>query len=51
MVFQDPGLFPWLTAAQNVEFGLKMAGMPRSERLDRVNAALNLVHLTGNDVN
>jgi len=49
MVFQDPGLFPWLTAAQNVEFGLKMAGMPKSERLDRVNAALNLVHLTGND--
>ena len=47
MVFQDHGLFPWLTAAQNVEFGLKMAGMPKSERGDRVNAALNLVHLSG----
>ena len=47
MVFQDHGLFPWLTAAQNVEFGLKMAGMSRSERSDRVHAALQLVHLTG----
>jgi NitT/TauT family transport system ATP-binding protein len=48
MVFQDHGLFPWLTAAQNVDFGLRMAGMPKSERRHRVEAALNLVHLTGN---
>src|SRR5580704_8526978 len=34
MVFQDHGLFPWLTAAQNVGFGLKMAGIARSERED-----------------
>src|SRR5438552_1638099 len=27
MVFQDHGLFPWLTAAQNIAFGLKMAGI------------------------
>ena len=40
MVFQEHGLFPWLTAAQNIEFGLKMAGVPRSERDDRVAAAL-----------
>lgn len=46
MVFQDHGLFPWLTAAQNVEFGLKMAGIPASERNDRVQAALAAVHLT-----
>ena len=45
MVFQDHGLFPWLTAAGNIEFGLKMLGIPRSEREDRVNAALHLVHL------
>jgi NitT/TauT family transport system ATP-binding protein len=45
MVFQEPGLFPWLTAAQNVEFGLKMAGMSRGDRADRVEAALKLVHL------
>ncbi|MCS7032919.1 MAG: ABC transporter ATP-binding protein, partial [Phycisphaerae bacterium] len=46
MVFQDHGLFPWLSAAQNVEFGLKMAGVPRSEREDRVRQALAMVHLS-----
>src|SRR5687768_420310 len=46
MVFQDHGLFPWLTSAQNIEFGLKMAGVPREERLDRVQDALKMVHLT-----
>ena len=45
MVFQDHGLFPWLTAAQNVEFGLKMARVPADERADRVEAALRMVHL------
>ena len=45
MVFQDHGLFPWLTAAQNVGFGLKMAGIPKSEREDRVVTALKMVHL------
>ena len=45
MVFQEHGLFPWLSAAQNIEFGLKMLGMPKSEREDRVDAALQLVHL------
>jgi NitT/TauT family transport system ATP-binding protein len=46
MVFQDHGLFPWLTAEQNVGFGLKMAGVARSERADRVAAALRMVHLS-----
>jgi len=46
MVFQDHGLFAWLTAEQNVEFGLKMLGVGRSERRDRVAAALAAVHLT-----
>src|SRR5688572_18552158 len=46
MVFQDHGLFPWLTAEQNIEFGLKMAGMTKSERRDRVQDALKMVHLT-----
>jgi NitT/TauT family transport system ATP-binding protein len=31
-VFQDPGLFPWRTALENVEFGLEIRGMARSER-------------------
>ncbi len=47
MVFQDHGLFPWLTSAQNVEFGMKMAGISPSERSDRVARALQMVHLYG----
>jgi NitT/TauT family transport system ATP-binding protein len=31
-VFQDPGLFPWRTALENVEFGLELQGTPRAER-------------------
>src|SRR5207249_4127119 len=46
MVFQDHGLFPWLTAEQNVGFGLKMAGVPKSQRQDKVAAALRMVHLS-----
>jgi NitT/TauT family transport system ATP-binding protein len=45
MVFQDHGLFPWLTAAQNIEFGLKMAGMKPAQRRKRVEGALQMVHL------
>jgi NitT/TauT family transport system ATP-binding protein len=45
VVFQDHALFPWLTAAQNVSFGLRMAGVGRAERQDRVEAALRKVHL------
>ncbi|HEX8913541.1 MAG TPA: ABC transporter ATP-binding protein, partial [Humisphaera sp.] len=46
MVFQDHGLFPWLTAAGNIEFGLKMMGVPKPERADRVRQGLEMVHLT-----
>jgi NitT/TauT family transport system ATP-binding protein len=45
MVFQDHGLFPWLSAAENIEFGLKMSGLARAERAQRVQAALASVHL------
>jgi NitT/TauT family transport system ATP-binding protein len=31
-VFQDPGLFPWRTALENVEFGLELQGVARAER-------------------
>jgi ABC-type nitrate/sulfonate/bicarbonate transport system ATPase subunit len=31
-VFQDPGLFPWRTALENVEFGLELQGTARAER-------------------
>ena len=46
MVFQEHGLFPWLTAAQNVEFGLKMTGMPAAQRRERVLKALDMVKLS-----
>src|SRR3954464_6539814 len=46
MVFQEHGLFPWLTAAQNIAFGLKMAGVSKAEMRDRVDQALRMVHLT-----
>ncbi len=31
-VFQDPGLFPWRTALENIEFGLELQGVPRARR-------------------
>ena len=32
MVFQDPGLFPWRTTLENIEFGLELQGVPRPRR-------------------
>jgi NitT/TauT family transport system ATP-binding protein len=32
LVFQDPGLFPWRTALDNVGFGLELQGMPAARR-------------------
>jgi NitT/TauT family transport system ATP-binding protein len=46
MVFQDHGLFPWLTASENIEFGLKMARIPKTERQVRVREVLQKVYLT-----
>jgi NitT/TauT family transport system ATP-binding protein len=46
LLFQELGLFPWLTVRQNVEFGMKMSGMPRQERTDRARFFLRMVHLS-----
>jgi NitT/TauT family transport system ATP-binding protein len=46
LIFQELGLFPWLTAGENVEFGLKMAGMPKKERRERALEYLRMVHLS-----
>ena len=46
VVFQEAALFPWLSAQQNVEFGLKMAGMPKSERITVARTYLRMVHLS-----
>lgn len=47
MVFQQYALFPHLTVAQNVAFGLKMRRVPKGEASVRVNDALALVQLLG----
>jgi NitT/TauT family transport system ATP-binding protein len=38
MVFQEHGLFPWMTVLQNAAFGLEMQGIPRAERRRRAGA-------------
>ena len=45
MVFQAYALFPNLTVAQNIAFGLRIAGMPRAEIATRVEEMLALIHL------
>jgi NitT/TauT family transport system ATP-binding protein len=46
LLFQELGLFPWLTVRQNVEFGLKMAGVSRDDRRDQARVFLRMVHLS-----
>jgi len=47
MVFQHFGLFPWKTVFANVAYGLKLAGIPKSELAERVPRFIRLVGLTG----
>jgi NitT/TauT family transport system ATP-binding protein len=48
VVFQgDDSLYGWLTALENVEFGLRMRHVPRVERRARARRYLDLVGLTG----
>jgi NitT/TauT family transport system ATP-binding protein len=48
VVFQgEDSLYPWLSALGNVEFGMRMRGLPRAERLERAQHYLDLVGLTG----
>jgi NitT/TauT family transport system ATP-binding protein len=46
MVFQEYALFAWMTARQNIEFGLRMQSIGRAERRERSTAALARVGLT-----
>mgnify|MGYP000178301379 CR=1 FL=1 len=45
MIFQGYTLYPWLTVAQNVAFGLQFQKMPKAETRDRVSYFLNMVGL------
>jgi putative spermidine/putrescine transport system ATP-binding protein len=47
VVFQKPLLFPYLTVAENVGFGLKMRGLPQPTLRQRVDEALRMVQLVG----
>src|SRR5437764_9634446 len=49
IVFQSYALFPHMTAAENVAFGLEMRNVPRGERTERVRAALAMVGLDGDE--
>jgi ABC-type Fe3+/spermidine/putrescine transport system ATPase subunit len=44
-VFQDYAVWPHMTVAENVGFGLRMVGMPRFDRDRRVREALEAVHI------
>ena len=53
LVSQTGDLFPTMTVSQNIEFGLRISGMPKADRLTRVNELLemvNLVHLAHRNV-
>lgn len=47
MMFQDYALFPWLTVAQNIEYGLKRKGCGKAERLRIANHYIQLIDLVG----
>jgi NitT/TauT family transport system ATP-binding protein len=46
MVFQEGALFPWLKVTENVEFGLKMAGIQKEKRHERAMHYLEMMQLT-----
>jgi NitT/TauT family transport system ATP-binding protein len=46
-MFQEPALFPWLTAAGNIDLALRARGAGRAERRQRVTELLETVNLSG----
>ena len=46
VVFQEHGLFPWLTVLDNVTYGLKLKGMGKKEAETKALETLKLVHLS-----
>ncbi|WP_272698995.1 ABC transporter ATP-binding protein [Desulfovibrio sp. Fe33] len=47
MVFQSYTLFPWLTVQKNVEFGLRLKGVPTAERAATARRYIEMVGLAG----
>jgi NitT/TauT family transport system ATP-binding protein len=46
IMFQEPALFPWLTARKNVELAMQARKIPKSERGERAADLLDTVHLS-----
>jgi len=46
-VFQDYALFPHMTVGQNIEYGLRVRRVPKAERREKVDRALEMVRLAG----
>ncbi len=46
MVFQTYTSFEWLTVRQNIEYGMKINGVPKTERRERADQYMELVRLT-----
>ncbi|MDD3337349.1 MAG: ABC transporter ATP-binding protein [Lachnospiraceae bacterium] len=47
LVFQKPVLFPWLTVAENLAFGLKRNKVPKAQREELIQKYLHLVQMDG----
>ncbi|HEY3992813.1 MAG TPA: ABC transporter ATP-binding protein [Ktedonobacteraceae bacterium] len=47
LLFQEAALFPWLDVQQNVEFGLRQAGIGRQKRAEIAQRFIEMVHLQG----
>jgi NitT/TauT family transport system ATP-binding protein len=47
VVFQQFALFPWKTAVENIDFGLRAAGVPSGERRSRIERHIQLMGLQG----
>lgn len=45
VMFQESALFPWLKVIDNVEFGMKISGIPKKERYEKALKYLRMVHL------
>lgn len=47
IVFQEQSVFPWYTVQANVEYGLRMRGVPRAQRREKASEFIDKVGLSG----